>query len=574
MRSLNRTIPICFAFILFLSIFTIIFPIQICSAQTTIHVYEGKSIQAAINSANESGGDTVYVHGGTYSSTVILIIDRPLILTGAGSGSTTISASGDHTVKVTADNVEISGFKIQNSGSSFYCVFLDTVTGCSISNNNVKDGGNGIYLDSSNSNTIESNTIESNNNGIYMFNSDSNTIKSNTIQNNQVHGIWLTSTASSNNIYLNDFSDNMDSNARDQGSNNWDYNSQGNYWDDYNDYDNDENGIGDNPYSIGGGGGNQDSYPLGDFLSSDEKPVAYIDSISPNPADLGQTIYFSGRGTDSDGSITAWEWKSDGVVIGTSGDFSTSSLSAGSHTISFRVKDNDDNWSPSVQTTLVINSPNQIPTAYILEPMTSVTKQFGEEIRFAGGGADDGEIMEYSWISDRDEIISVSNQFTKSDLTVGRHIIYFKVRDDYGEWSSEVTIIVTITSNPSNSPPVADAGEPYTGYVNQNLTFDGSASSDPDAGDSITSYQWDFGDETTGEGATIGHTYTSEGNYTVELTVTDGNGEQTKIATYVNIELGDSQNGDNGDEDNGIPSFEAVFVIIAIALILFYKKRK
>ncbi|MCK4996239.1 MAG: PKD domain-containing protein [Thermoplasmatales archaeon] len=572
MRRLNRTIPVCLAFILFLSIFTIIFPIQTCSAQTTIHVYDGESIQNAINSANVSGGDTVNVHGGTYSSA--LIIDRPLTLTGAGSGSTTISASGDHTVKVTANNVEISGFKIQNSGSSFYCVFLDTVTGCSITNNNVKDGGNGIYLDSSNSNTIESNTIESNNNGIYLFNSNSNTIKSNNIQNNQVHGVWLTSTATSNTLYLNDFSDNMDSNARDQGSNNWDFNYQGNYWDDYNDYDNNGDGIGDNPYSIGGGGGNQDSYPLGDFLSSEEEPVAYIDSISPNPADLGQIVSFSGHGTDSDGSITAWEWKSDGNVVGTSGDFSTSSLSAGSHTISFRVKDNDDNWSPTVQATLVINSPNQIPTAYILEPTTSITKQYGEEIRFAGAGSDDGDIMEYSWRSDRDGIISISNQFTKSDLTVGRHIIYFKVRDDYGEWSSEVTIIITITSNPSNNPPIADAGGPYMSYVNQNLGFNGSASFDPDNGDSITSYQWDFGDGTTGEGITIGHTYTSEGNYTVELTVTDGNGEQTKITTYANIEIAAGQNGDNGEEDNGIPSFEAVFVIIAIALILFYKKRK
>ena len=143
-----------------------------------------------------------------------------------------------------------------------------------------------------------------------------------------------------------------------------------------------------------------------------------------------------------------------------------------------------------------------------------------------------------------------------------------KVRDDYGEWSSEVTIIVTITSNPSNNPPIADAGGPYTGYVNQNLTFDGSASSDPNAGDSITSYQWNFGDDNTGEGVTIGHTYTSEGNYTVELTVTDGNGEQTKIATYANIELEDSQNGTNGDEDNGVPGFEAVFVIIAIAFFI------
>ncbi len=67
-----------------------------------------------------------------------------------------------------------------------------------------------------------------------------------------MNGIFIDSSSTSNNIYLNDFSNNADGNAKDYGSNNWDYSSQGNYWDDYNDYDNDSNGKGDNPYTIEG----------------------------------------------------------------------------------------------------------------------------------------------------------------------------------------------------------------------------------------------------------------------------------------------------------------------------------
>jgi PKD repeat protein len=59
----------------------------------------------------------------------------------------------------------------------------------------------------------------------------------------------------------------------------------------------------------------------------------------------------------------------------------------------------------------------------------------------------------------------------------------------------------------------------------QGLTasFDGRLSLDPDGG-SIGRYLWDFGDGTTGTGATATRTYTQGGTYTVRLTVTDAAG--------------------------------------------------
>jgi PKD repeat protein len=52
--------------------------------------------------------------------------------------------------------------------------------------------------------------------------------------------------------------------------------------------------------------------------------------------------------------------------------------------------------------------------------------------------------------------------------------------------------------------------------------FDGNGSSAGDA--SITGYAWTFGDGNTGLGATVDHSYTSGGSYTVTLTVTDADG--------------------------------------------------
>jgi methionine-rich copper-binding protein CopC len=70
--------------------------------------------------------------------------------------------------------------------------------------------------------------------------------------------------------------------------------------------------------------------------------------------------------------------------------------------------------------------------------------------------------------------------------------------------------------------PVADAGPDQTVIVNENMQFDGSASTDPDG--VIVSYAWDFGDTQTGTGAVINHAYTTTGLKTVTLTVTDNDG--------------------------------------------------
>jgi hypothetical protein len=86
-------------------------------------------------------------------------------------------------------------------------------------------------------------------------------------------------------------------------------------------------------------------------------PTAYIDSITPNPANQGETVSFSGHGTDPDGdSIIAYNWRSsiDGQ-LSTHLSFKTSKLSVGTHTIYFKVKDVHDVWSDEATMTLVVN---------------------------------------------------------------------------------------------------------------------------------------------------------------------------------------------------------------------------
>ncbi len=83
---------------------------------------------------------------------------------------------------------------------------------------------------------------------------------------------------------------------------------------------------------------------------------------------------------------------------------------------------------------------------------------------------------------------------------------------------------------------MADANGPYKGTVNVSLGFDGSASSDADG--TIVSYDWDFGDGSTGTGVKPMHTYISGGTFTIVLTVTDDAGTTGKAYSTATIGLG------------------------------------
>ncbi len=86
----------------------------------------------------------------------------------------------------------------------------------------------------------------------------------------------------------------------------------------------------------------------------------------------------------------------------------------------------------------------------------------------------------------------------------------------------------TLVEPGGNLPPICNADGPYEGLVNEEITFDGTGSSDPDG--TIVSYVWDFGDGATGTGAQPTHAYAAAGVYTVSLTVTD-DGEASRTCT-------------------------------------------
>ena len=112
-----------------------------------------------------------------------------------------------------------------------------------------------------------------------------------------------------------------------------------------------------------------------------------------------------------------------------------------------------------------------------------------------------------------------------------------------------------------NEQPLADAGGPYTGDAGTGIQFDGSLSSDADAGDALT-YNWDFGDQSTGSGQMPVHAYAVPGIYELSLVVYDGrfNSEPATAMVTVNDPIANIKPvAEPGGPYEGAPNETVVF---------------
>jgi len=95
------------------------------------------------------------------------------------------------------------------------------------------------------------------------------------------------------------------------------------------------------------------------------------------------------------------------------------------------------------------------------------------------------------------------------------------------------TATVTLTIDPVNDAPTADAGGPYEVDEGSALALDASGSSDPET--AVLSYQWDFAGLGTSTAQNPSFTFSDNGSYPVTLTVTDEEGLTDTVTTTVGV---------------------------------------
>lgn len=139
----------------------------------------------------------------------------------------------------------------------------------------------------------------------------------------------------------------------------------------------------------------------------------------------------------------------------------------------------------------------------------------------------DGTIVSYVW--DFGDGTSASGRTAHHVYaTDGDYTVTLTVTDSAG--TTAVATRPIHAGLPPNQPPTAAASVTVTGTT---ADFDASASTDADG--TIVSYDWDFGDGSTGSGATPAHDYGAPGSWTATVTVTDDRGGADAATVAVDI---------------------------------------
>ncbi len=465
------------------------------------------------------------------------------------------------------DNINITNNTLSNITS--YAINLYNSDESILKDNHFYNNiGDGVYMQSDYC-IILNNTFEFNRRGMTLVSSNC-LIKNNIFYNSSATGIYVQHGSRNNKIYLNDFMGNAIS-ANDFGSNLWDFENQGNYWDDYGFVDRDFDGIGDRIYSKNGV---SDNYPLGYFLKPPNKPS------EPSPKDyatgvgLRITLQVHVEDPDSD-ELTVYFYKEDGTLIDSETQNPVKRASNDStvtcrFTLGFNttfawyavVNDSilENQSDPFIFYTRATPPDNIFPTAEAGGPYSGETNQI---IQFNSTGSTDadGKIDFYRWNFGDDSSEIIKQSPTHAYSREGAYTVTLTVIDNNGSSDSDTATV--FISFGENDIPVANAIVPSAGTAGESISFSSEGTIDPDK-DKL-SYFWDFGDDTNSTEKNPTHSYQSAGTYFVTLTVYDLVSYDITQSVAITITKSVS------DET---PGFELTLIVIALLAILLINKKR
>ncbi len=250
------------------------------------------------------------------------------------------------------------------------------------------------------------------------------------------------------------------------------------------------------------------SEPYSFSLVSGSEP-ALVASISTTPLSLTGDIPLSVAfdATASTGNIASYAWSFGDSSTGNGSQASHTYTTVGTYTATLIITSSTGDTSQN-SVAITTTSPPIPPTANISS--SALSGDAPHAISFNGSGST-GDITSYAWTFG-DNGTGSGSQVSHSYTTPGTYTATLVATGPAGTSQDSVTVTV---STPPVAPSAVISSSSLTGDAPLTVSFNGSGST----GD-ITSYSWTFGDNSSGSGSQISHSYTTPGTHTATLTTT------------------------------------------------------
>jgi len=309
--------------------------------------------------------------------------------------------------------------------------------------------------------------------------------------------------------------------------------------------------------------------------------VAPTARISITPEDIpthtnwyyeNQTLTMSAAtSSDTDGTVVAYRWWYNGTVVDTTvthvASFAFVFDDLNWYHTKLQVLDDNGVWSGNSTASIKIIK-NQAPNATATAEPASVP--YNGTLWLNGTGSDEvGTVVAWEWYSNG-ALFDENENAVMTGLAAGTYTFIFRVQDDGGLWSQNVTLIVPVAGPPAGLAAVATAS-PMTAKVGEVITVDASSST----GD-IVSYSFNFDDGTAPkiqDNAIITHTYAAAGSFNINVTVMDDDGASETIMILVTIASDESPIDDDTTDDDDSP-LSALPLLGVLGILLIAARRR
>ncbi len=244
------------------------------------------------------------------------------------------------------------------------------------------------------------------------------------------------------------------------------------------------------------------------------------------------TVAFTDLST-SDEVITSWLWSFGDSESSTDQNPLHTYANEGAYTVALTVEESDGDIDTEVKTALVtvggITLIDTGPTAdFTASPLSGALPL---TVRFTDTSTSDDGIVLWSWDFGNGQTSGMKNPIVVYD-DIGTYTVSLTVKESDSD-SNTRTKPGYITVGPDVGPTAAFTASPTSGHGPLTVNFTDQSTS----GQSIVSWLWAFGDNTTGTEPDPIHIYEAEGAYTVSLTVTEADSDSdTETKTdYINV---------------------------------------